>query len=171
MKGDREACLEAGMDAYLSKPINTAELFAIIESLTRAAEAGAPAAEPAAAAAAPTSALDVREVLERLDGDRGLLREVAQLFRDEAPQMLGRIRACIDNSDAAGLEGAAHSLKGACANLSAKSAAEAAFALELKGRARTFDGVGADWEQLQCEAERLDAALASVSEESLTCKF
>ncbi|MGQ0649234.1 MAG: response regulator [Gemmatimonadaceae bacterium] len=173
MKGDREVCLNAGMDAYLSKPINASELLALIESMTRPVpprDGVATTPLPSEAAPAP-SALDLEEVLERVGGDRALLVEVAQMFRDESPRMLSRIRHCIESNDAQGLEQAAHGLKGACANLSAKPAASAALALELKGRAGTLEGVAAEFEDLQRETERLDAALLGLSEELDACEF
>ncbi len=174
MKGDREICLNAGMDGYLSKPINVAELMALTESLTRkvsreTAAIAPPTAPPAPAPVVP--ALDLKEVLERVGGDRALLVEIAQLFRDEAPRMMARIRRSIDGNDPLELEHAAHSLKGACSNLGAGPAANAALMLELRGRSGTLDGVTSQFEALAREAERLDAALLGLSEELDLCEF
>jgi HPt (histidine-containing phosphotransfer) domain-containing protein len=116
-------------------------------------------------------ALDLREVLERVGGDRALLVEIAQLFRDEAPGMMARIRRSIDGKDPLALEQAAHSLKGACSNLSAGPAANAALMLELQGRSGMLDGVDSQFEALAREAERLDAALLGLSEELDLCEF
>jgi PAS domain S-box-containing protein len=165
MKGDLEVCLNAGMDSYLAKPINASELFALIDSMTSPASRAPEAAVPPAAAEPPTQpVLDLEEVLERVGGDRALLLEVALLFRDESPGMLSRIKQCIDDNDAAGLEGAAHSLKGACFNLGARPAASAALVLELKGRTRKLDGALAEFEELQREADRLNASLLDLGE-------
>jgi CheY-like chemotaxis protein len=171
MKDDRAECLDAGMDAYLSKPINVAEMFALIDSLSRPATVS-PSTESTesdggiAVAAPPLeSVLDLDELLERVEGDRELLRELAAMFRDESPRLLSAVRRCAENRDARGLEEAAHSLKGACANLSARPTAAAALALETSGRSSSFDGVMTLVADLEMESSRLDQALLDLSEE------
>jgi HPt (histidine-containing phosphotransfer) domain-containing protein len=108
--------------------------------------------------------MDLEDVLERVGGDRRLLMELAQLFRNESPAMLSRIKQCIDDDDAAGLEMAAHSLKGACFNLGAEPTARAALVLELKGRMGILKGALPEFEELQRQADRLDAALLDLNE-------
>jgi HPt (histidine-containing phosphotransfer) domain-containing protein len=110
-------------------------------------------------------ALDVQEALARVEGDRDLLRELAVMFREESPRLLSKIKHCAETRDAQGLAASAHSLKGACANLSAKPAAKAALALETLGRASRFDEVTARLAELEVESSRLDDALLSLSEE------
>jgi two-component system sensor histidine kinase/response regulator len=83
MKGDRERCLEAGMDAYISKPLRPQQLYEIIESVT--APPSQPPADDGAEADAGELAFDRETVLARVEGDRELLKEIVQLFRDEAP--------------------------------------------------------------------------------------
>jgi CheY-like chemotaxis protein len=166
MKGDIEICLNAGMDSYLSKPVNATELLALVDSMT-APGSGTPAeaaAPPSAEGPAGHPAMDLEDVLERVGGDRALLMELAQLFRNECLGMLSRIRLCIDDDDAAGLEMAAHSFKGACLNLGAGPTASAALVLELKGRTGILKGALSEFEELQRQAERLDAALLDLNE-------
>ena len=71
----------------------------------------------------------------------------------------------METRDARGLVASAHSLKGACASLSAKPAANAALALEALGRASSFDGIMARVAELELESNRLDDALLSLSDE------
>ncbi len=169
MKGDRDKCVAAGMDGYLSKPVNAAELFALIESVAPSGS-HAPATAPIAHAmpevqeAPQESALDLRDVLERVDGDRALVRELAQLYLDESPRMLAEIRRCVEAGDAHGLESAAHNLKGACASLGAKPMARVAFSLETMGRSAQLSDVVARFADLEREAVRFEVALGGVNE-------
>jgi PAS domain S-box-containing protein len=129
MKGDRERCLAAGMDGYLSKPIDREELIDAVER--QSYESPAPEKEKPAR---PQPDLDKAAVLARLDGDEELLAEMAGLFLDEQNKLLEAIRQALEEGDAKKLERGAHALKGALANLSASAASEVAEKLELMAR-------------------------------------
>jgi two-component system, sensor histidine kinase and response regulator len=131
MKDDKEKCLEAGMDGYVSKPINTQELFETIENLL-----GVPNLAPQHANGAE-QVLDKAQILDRMGGDKELLREVMTLFLDDGPKLLEQMSDAIRQGDADGLQKAAHALKGAVANFTAKSAVQAA--LDLEAMAKTGD--------------------------------
>jgi CheY-like chemotaxis protein len=145
MTGDRERCLAAGMDAYVSKPIDPASLFAAIEE-------GAHLTEQA-------PAVERSSLLARMGGDEDLLRDVVQLFLSDCPERMAAIRAAIDAGDPSRLRGEAHTLKGAAANLSAAGLAEAARALEEIGSSRTLSGAEAAWQRLTGAAESTLQAL------------
>jgi CheY-like chemotaxis protein len=159
MKGDRETCLAAGADGYLSKPLNTSALFEQIESLT-----GTVPAHPTVAAdnTPPGQVFDLDELLERVEGDRALLTELVRLFQEETPRLLELVRTSARNLDFAELERAAHGLKGACANLGARPAARAALAIELSARQSMGDDLDALVAQLETETRNLDRALHAV---------
>jgi CheY-like chemotaxis protein/HPt (histidine-containing phosphotransfer) domain-containing protein len=161
MKGDRERCLAAGMDRYISKPIQAAQLLqALAEVLPGAAPA---AAAPAPAAPPVEMLLDPETALERAGGDEALLAELAELFRAEAPERLAEIRAAITRQDAVALARAAHTLKGAAAVFGAAGAVEAARELEAMGRGGDLAGAAAAADRLADILESLKPALAELA--------
>ncbi len=164
LKGDRERCLEAGMDAYVSKPLRPQDLFDVLESLTpKAAEA----VETAAEAAVPTphpSAFDMAAALERVDGDIELMKELAGLFLDECPQRMAEIRQAITQSDAAKLANAAHTLKGSVGNFGAREAFEASRRLELIGHEQDWGRAEEAWTELEEAIGRLNPTLAGLGQ-------
>jgi signal transduction histidine kinase/CheY-like chemotaxis protein/HPt (histidine-containing phosphotransfer) domain-containing protein len=133
MNGDRERCLEAGMDGYVSKPIRTADLLAAIEAVM---PHGDDAHEPAQdqAPGTPTT-LDQAELLRMLGGDGALLRKLYLLFATEAPRRIVEAREALSANDVKALRNAAHVLAGSAGNLRAQAVHEGAKHLEQLARA------------------------------------
>ena len=163
MKGDRERCLEAGADEYVTKPIRAEDLFSAIERVTSGKHPRAAPDLPPSHGGAPV--LDMEAALKRLEGDRELFEEVARLFLDECPRILAEIRAASENGDFRLLERSAHTLKGSSANIGARAVSEAAARLEQQ--AHSGDAAGAK-RQIQKAEEEVRRLLPNL--ESLTQK-
>ncbi len=146
MAGDRERCLAAGMDGYVSKPIRAGELFAAIEGLVGGAGGG-------------TAPVDEAALVARLEGDRRLLKPMVRLFLADCPKRMTAIKRSLARSDAVGLEQAAHALKGSVANFAAPGAYQAARELEELARQGNLAAAGAGVRPLQVEIRRLRQAL------------
>jgi signal transduction histidine kinase/CheY-like chemotaxis protein len=155
MKGDRERCLAAGMDEYITKPLDPKQLCAIVERMAE----GRPSAVATEVAVPEVS----MQVLARVGGDRQLLAEISRLFVDDAPRHLERIRHALDARDAEALRRAAHGLKGAAANFDAEGVVHAARTLEEIGRTGEFGEHEAAWQALTFETNQLISVLRAVS--------
>jgi CheY-like chemotaxis protein len=152
MTGDRERCLSAGMDGYVSKPIIPQILFSVVE---RPAETTAEA--PSSAAGDRT--FDRRALLDRVAGDEELMEDVIRLFLDNCPQQLAAIRAAVEQRNPELVRTTAHALKGAAGNLGGNGLFEAASILERVGAESRLDAAEAAWRRLSAEAANLADAL------------
>jgi signal transduction histidine kinase/CheY-like chemotaxis protein len=141
MIGDRERCLAAGMDDYLSKPINRERLFAIVEGASPGGEG--PPGNPS---------LDRESLLNRLGGDEELLQDVLRIFLEDAPAQISALEQAILARDAERIRVAAHALKGAAGNLSAPALFDATRAMEQFGASGDVQAAEAARERLLAEA-------------------
>ena len=158
MKGDRERALAAGMDEYVTKPLDSKRLCDTVEA--------AAAGHVADSSATATPLHDA--VLARIGGDLDLLADISRIFIDGAPKHLEHIRTALDMGDGERLQRAAHTLKGAAANFDAADLVDAARALEEMGRSRNLAGSDAMWTAL-CEAmERVVTILGPYATSSRT---
>jgi len=136
MRGDREACIAAGMDGYIAKPINREELEKTMAQKTNGLDqTGLDAIPDIGSISVPDRpvAWDANKALERLGGDEKLFREVMEIFIEETPKLMARLHQAVAAGDAHGIESTAHSLNG---ELSYFGAAAASKARELEERGR-----------------------------------
>ena len=158
LKGDRERCLEAGMDGYVPKPIDPAVLFAEIARLAPAGpDTSAAPGDPAArtARAEGGGPFDRSAALEGLGGDEELLAEVIELFLEEYPKQRATIREAVKSGDRETAHRTTHTLMGALGSLHADPAVEAARALEAAAETDDGERLREALRTLEREVERL----------------
>ncbi len=130
MKGDRDKCLSAGMDAYISKPINVTEFFETLDKILPR-----PVLKEPGASGAPAGVVLSREAaLAQVDGDPDLLAEVIDLFLKDSPRLLSQMDEAMARADRASLRRAAHTLKGTLGIFGARTAINTALELETVAR-------------------------------------
>ena len=156
MKGDRERCLQAGMDGYLSKPVHAPDL---VEVLIHHAGLGDPAPTPEPESAPPSGPVFDREkVLANLGDDEDLLAQLLDMYCEDEPRMLASIEAAVAEGDGEALHSSAHALKGAVSNFCATRAQAKAQQLERAGRERNMNATPALLDELKVELTALRQA-------------
>jgi two-component system sensor histidine kinase/response regulator len=137
-RGDRERCLAAGMDDYLPKPVQLADMERILTHWISDSAADPTEWPNLAHGGSPDSVLDagVLAQLHALEepGEASLLTELVEAFRGSAPGHIARLKTALAAGDATAFEDAAHVLKGGAATLGAARVRIAAYDLELRGR-------------------------------------
>ena len=159
MTGDRERCLQAGMDDYVSKPVEADELFEVVE---RMGTAGDRVARPTPPPDPVRVVLDRDAMSRRVGGDPDLLLEMVNGFTDESARLLRDIRDGIARGHVGDLQHAAHSLKGALRTLTAPAASEAAAQLEVLARDGDLSTIEAACGALEGEITALRGALSAL---------
>ena len=170
MKGDRERCLDAGMDEYISKPIRIQQLLekvskvlpnksAAIETLVETLAAG-PAGETTTQPADEVS-ISWESVLDRVNGDHNLLVQLVETVLEELPTMTESAREAIKKRDAVALKRSAHSLKGAILFLSVPRISDRAEQLELSAAEGDLTNVDEEFSILESQIGQLEMQLKS----------
>lgn len=165
--GDQERCLEAGMNAYVAKPI---ELFELIRTVEESAglEVGRMTAPRSLEvdsgntdlSSSGDAVFDGEVALSRLNGNVDLLRDMIRFFAEDSPRLLSEIETAIDEGNSAEVRRAAHSLKGLCANFEAEAARDVALNTENAGRDSKLDLARELFPRLSAEINRLTEALS-----------
>jgi CheY-like chemotaxis protein len=168
MAGDREACLAAGMDDYIAKPVRLEQLGETIRAwLPERFPAPQPADDRAAgprtgAAASGAPGMELVDSLRKRLADERLVQEVIALFLEQSPRQLAAVAAAVAEGASGRLAESAHLLKGTCLAIEATQLVELAGTLELLGRSGTLDPAGPMVEAL---ARALDATMALLREQ------
>jgi len=177
LKGDRERCLEAGMDDYVSKPLKRERLLKSMQSLlpqpapaSEMASADAPTPSPVAVrefqsgtGVQTSNPFDVAEFLHVCRGDQEFAEKVLAKFRTQSIETLEALARGLKARNAELTIRSAHSLKGMAGTVAAEPLRKAAADAEEKSRSGDWEGVEAQLDQVRRELERCLALIPTVS--------
>lgn len=158
MIGDRERCLESGMDAYVVKPIHAQQLYETIDAVTL--DLPAPD-EPLRNVAIELHRIDMATALRAVNGDHDLLNQIFAAFLEECPILVKNIEAALTTGDARACQMSAHTLKGAVRTFGAETASRLAQEMEAAGKSGDLAAAQARWPQLAEEIEAIRVELAA----------
>ena len=161
MKGDRERCLRAGFDGYLTKPIRIDDLHHVLDSIVP------PSYGEVAVPSSDDRGFDREQLLTRTGHDVALAGELASIFLDEMPQWIAEVGAAIEAGDGARLQRVAHTVKGAAANFGAGKASDLALILERLGREGALESAVSAADALAAELRRIEPKLVRFVDKTL----
>ena len=164
MDGDRKRCLEAGMDGYISKPINSRvfcdEISRVLADGRLANMPPMPAEDRLSAAKSRDDIIDWKGALSQTGNDPALLQNLVRIFLDESSDMLGAVQQAIETGNSPRLKLAAHALKGALGYFAASSGYDLAFELERMGERGDLADAATVYDNLLQTCKRIESALA-----------
>jgi CheY-like chemotaxis protein/HPt (histidine-containing phosphotransfer) domain-containing protein len=164
MQGDRERCLAAGMDDYLSKPIKLDELRTALARWATSTPTNAVSAnqQPVHTTTDPTRGIfDPARMYQNIGSDNALFAQLICLFLDRHQTMLAEIRTALADADPSAVERTAHTFKGTAGNLCAAEVGLTASRLEAVGRLNALHDAPPVYAQLELEVARLVRVLES----------
>jgi signal transduction histidine kinase/CheY-like chemotaxis protein len=164
MTGDREDCLRAGMDAYVSKPISSADLFATLDRLFphRAGATPPPRPAPTPRARPEGAVVDVARLEANLEGDPEMIRDIVEAYLRDHPQRERELSDALARHDSPALARAAHTVKGLLLTMGAGPAADVALRLEILARCGNLADAESVLTELRGELTQVAPALRQI---------
>jgi signal transduction histidine kinase/ActR/RegA family two-component response regulator len=159
MREDRERCLRAGMDDYVSKPVRAEELLATIE---KTASRFSIEARPEPSSDSPAPVVDEEALLLGVRGNQTLLGELIELFMEDSSTMLADMKEAIELEDSSALASSAHAFIGSLGNFASRRAFTKARELERSARDGDLESARSLFTELVEETARLQEALQEI---------
>jgi PAS domain S-box-containing protein len=161
MKGDRERCLDCGMDEYLAKPIRIGKL---LERLTQVVpDSVRPAPASTTTEMPPEDRLiDWTQAMENVNQDQELMSDIFRAFLEDAPRQLDELQQAVERSDAAIVRRSAHTIKGALLAIGAPGPAQCAMQLETQGANNQLEQAAQTLPTLERLLEQVTRELAKI---------
>jgi len=165
LQRDKDLCVAAGMDGFVTKPVRIEQLLGEIERAVQPASKSAPAFAAVPPAERASGLFDLAGTLDRLGDDAELLKEVAAIYLSSAPGQIDTIAAALERGDLQEVYREAHSLKGATATFEAPTALAAVAEVEACGRRGDGAAAAVAFVSMKSLVARLSAELEPLTTE------
>lgn len=165
---DRQRCLQAGMDEYISKPISSSKLSGILGKLSGEKTEVPPKKVTNGRVPAQSKKFtnfDKNLLKDAFDRNWDFFKEIVELFVTDYPRMLAGLQEALGDGDAAAFRRTAHSLKGMVSLFQAEAAVRMAMILEVRGKKGDFTGVKQDIAILSAELQKMEKTLLELAKE------
>ncbi|MFH0995047.1 MAG: response regulator [Pseudomonadota bacterium] len=166
MQGDREHCMKAGMNDYVTKPVSPQALAEALDKwLPKEEQAGRwkPRNEEQSPKVSSLKSqipvFDRAGMMARLMDDKDLAKEIGTAFLKDIPQQIAALKGYLDKGDATGAERQAHTIKGASANMGGEQLCAVAFEMEKAANAGNLDAVRGYTAEIETQFNRLNQAM------------